>query len=82
MKKGKWKMAENKISFEAAMTELESIISKMETNEIKLEELVKYYKRATELKEICELKLSSAKDAISKVSEGVLQKDTDNDCAL
>lgn len=82
MKKGKWKMAENKISFEAAMTELESIISKMETNEIKLEELVKYYKRATELKEICELKLSSAKDAISKVSAGVLQKDTDNDCAL
>ena len=72
-------MAENNISFEAAMTELESIISKMETNEIKLEELVKYYKRATELKEICELKLNSAKDAISKVSEGVLQKDTDND---
>ena len=59
--------------FEAAMAELDSIVKKMESGEIKLAELVAFYERAAALKMHLEKTLNDAKLKIEKVqSDGTV----------
>ncbi len=63
-------MSENKknISFEEAMEELEIIVRKLETGQVKLDDAVKYYEKGVKLKKFCEDKLKDAKARIDMVS--------------
>ena len=60
------------MTFENALNELESIVSKLERGEVTLEESIAIYERGAKLKSHCEGKL---KDAQLKVEKIVLDKD-------
>ncbi len=56
-----------KMSFEAALEELETIVRKLEEGETKLEEAINSYERGALLKRHCEAKLQEAKTRVDKV---------------
>lgn len=56
-----------KLSFEEAFAELEIIIGKMESGDIKLESSVSFYERGIALKNHCEGLLKSAQLKIEKI---------------
>ena len=60
------------MTFENALNELESIVSKLERGEVTLEESIAIYERGAKLKSHCGGKL---KDAQLKVEKIVLDKD-------
>lgn len=60
--------AVEKLSFEEALAELETIVRKLETGESALEESISAYERGTELKRHCETKLREAQVKIEKIS--------------
>ncbi|MDR1488590.1 MAG: exodeoxyribonuclease VII small subunit [Holosporales bacterium] len=62
-------MASENISFEAAVSELEIIIKKLEEGKLPLEDAVKSFERGTELKKICEEKLKDAELKIEMLTE-------------
>ncbi len=55
------------LSFEEALSELESIIHKMEAGDIKLADSVSFYERGIKLKNHCEEILKSAQLKIEKI---------------
>lgn len=55
------------LSFEEALSELESIIHKMEAGDIKLADSVGFYERGIKLKNHCEEILKSAQLKIEKI---------------
>lgn len=55
------------MSFEQAMRELESIVHRLESGDIALEESIEIYSRGTELKKHCEAKLKSAQTKLDKI---------------
>ena len=61
-----------KLSFEQALEQLESIVSKLEDGTIQLEESIEEYTRGTLLKKHCEAKL---KEATMKVEQISIDKD-------
>ena len=66
-------MAENlatvdKMSFEEALTELESIVKSLENGDVALEDSIKSYERGIVLKKHCEGKLKEAQEKIEKIS--------------
>ncbi|MEK9717034.1 MAG: exodeoxyribonuclease VII small subunit, partial [Pelagibacteraceae bacterium] len=61
-----------KMSFEKAMEELESIVSDLENGSIELEESIEKYQRGIQLKKHCDQKL---KEANMKVDQIVIDKD-------
>ena len=61
-----------KISFEEALAELESIVQKLESGQIKLEEAVAAYEKGIQMQKICEEKLKSAQMKVEKL---LLNKD-------
>lgn len=56
-------------SYEAAMEELEEILSSLESNELKIDDLVKNARRATELVEYCKNKLRTTSEELNKIME-------------
>lgn len=56
-------------SYEAAMEELEEILSSLESNELKIDDLAKNARRATELVEYCKDKLRSTSEELNKIME-------------
>ena len=60
-----------KINFEEAMQELETIVSSLENGSIELEESIKQYTRGIKLKKHCEEKL---KEANAKIEEITIDK--------
>ncbi len=54
-------MADDEISFEAAMQRLEKIVDDMENREIPLEESLKLYKEGSECARLCRKKLENAR---------------------
>ncbi|MBA4249821.1 MAG: exodeoxyribonuclease VII small subunit [Candidatus Puniceispirillum sp.] len=56
------------LSFEEALTELESLVRKLEDGKLPLEEAVSAYERGTFLKSYCEEKLSTAKTKIDQIN--------------
>ncbi len=60
------------LSYEEAMSELESIVRRLEEGKINLEEAITAYERGASLKDHCEAKL---RDARTKVEQVILAKD-------
>lgn len=56
-------------SFEEALRELESIVSKLESDDITLEDSVKLYEEGIKLSKICTEVLEKAETRIKKVNE-------------
>ena len=70
-------MAENKIpadirkmSFEDALVEMEDIVRRLETGEVKLDEAIDAYTRGAHLKKHCQSKLKEAQVRIDKIVLG------------
>ncbi|MBX7199988.1 MAG: exodeoxyribonuclease VII small subunit [Rhodospirillaceae bacterium] len=56
------------LSFEQAMKELEDIVRKLESGQVKLDEAVTAYERGAALKKHCESKLAEAKTKVEKIT--------------
>ncbi len=65
-------MAENTpvqdLSFEAALKELEKIVSELESGQAPLEKSLELYQRGAELKALCEARLEAARLQVEKIS--------------
>ena len=55
------------MSFEAALAELETIVSRLEQGEVDLEDSIALYERGTALKAHCEKKLKGAEARLEKI---------------
>jgi exodeoxyribonuclease VII small subunit len=58
------------MSFEAALSELEDIVSRLEQGEVDLEDSIALYERGTALKQHCEKKLKGAETRLEKIVLG------------
>ena len=58
------------MSFEAALKELETIVSRLEQGEVDLEDSIVLYERGQALKGHCEAKLKSAESRLEKIVQG------------
>ena len=58
------------MSFEAALRELEAIVTKLEQGEIDLDDSIALYERGQQLKSHCEQKLKSAESRLEKIVQG------------
>lgn len=58
------------LTFEAAMGELESIVRRLESGDVSLEESVALYERGHALRQHCEARLAAAQARIEQVSLG------------
>ncbi|SNR65669.1 Exodeoxyribonuclease VII small subunit [Methylobacillus rhizosphaerae] len=67
------------LSFEVAMTELESLIGQIESGQLPLEESLSAYKRGSELLQHCQKSLADVEQQVRILSESnQLQTYTDN----
>lgn len=64
------KPAVDKMSFEDALGELETIVSSLESGKAPLEDSIQAYERGIALKKHCEKKLGEAQEKIEKISIG------------
>lgn len=56
------------LSFEQALGELESIVDRLETGDVALEESIEIYQRGAQLRAYCDEKLKSAQARIEKIT--------------
>ncbi|MCP4355447.1 MAG: exodeoxyribonuclease VII small subunit [Proteobacteria bacterium] len=56
------------VSFENALTELETIVRGLESGETDLQSSIEAYERGVELKKICETKLKEAQAKIDRIT--------------
>ena len=56
------------LSFEQALSELETIVEKLEAGDVDLEQSNAFYERGTLLKAHCEAKLTAAKAKVEKIT--------------
>jgi len=63
----------NEITYEAALTELELIVQRMEGGQLPLEESIAAYRRGSELLKHCQQQLSDAERKIQVLEEGALR---------
>src|ERR1700759_5881812 len=66
----KSQQAIEELSFEAALKELEAIVSRLEQGEVDLEDSITLYERGQALKAHCETKLKSAESRLEKIVMG------------
>jgi exodeoxyribonuclease VII small subunit len=62
--------AVEQMSFEAALKELEDIVSRLEQGEVDLEDSIVLYERGQALKTHCEKKLKAAEGRLEKIVAG------------
>ena len=60
-------------SFEAALAELETIVSRMESGELSLEQSLTAYRRGAQLLQLCQSALKSAQQQVKILEAGLLQ---------
>ena len=60
-------------SFESALEELESLVSRMESGELPLKESLAAYKRGAELLAYCQAALKDAEQQVQVLEKGLLQ---------
>jgi exodeoxyribonuclease VII small subunit len=60
----------DKLSFEAALKELEGIVSRLEQGDVDLDDSIALYERGQALKAHCEAKLKAAEGRLEKVVSG------------
>ena len=58
-----------KISFEEAMSELETIVEKLEADQTRLDDAVALYERGQELRKICQERLMAAQECVAAIVE-------------
>ncbi len=58
------------MSFEAALKELEGIVTRLEQGEVELEDSIQLYERGQALKAHCEKKLKAAEGRLEKIVAG------------
>ncbi|HEX3653447.1 MAG TPA: exodeoxyribonuclease VII small subunit [Rhizomicrobium sp.] len=58
------------MSFEAALRELEAIVSKLEQGDVDLEDSIALYERGQALRAYCEQKLKSAESRLERIVQG------------
>jgi exodeoxyribonuclease VII small subunit len=58
------------MSFEAALSELEQIVGRLESGQAPLEASIDMYKRGAALKAHCEAKLNAARLQVEQISKG------------
>ena len=56
------------MNFEEALAELETIVAKLESGKVDLEESIKIYERGEALRKHCEAKLAEAEARIEKIT--------------
>ncbi|MFN4089439.1 MAG: exodeoxyribonuclease VII small subunit [Alphaproteobacteria bacterium] len=56
------------MSFEAALRELEAIVTSLERGQVTLDEAIESYERGVALKRQCETKLREAQDRVERIS--------------
>ena len=56
-----------KLSFEDALTELESIVASLERGEVSLDAAISAFERGTELKTLCQGRLEEARMKVEKI---------------
>ncbi|MBC8339430.1 MAG: exodeoxyribonuclease VII small subunit [Rhodospirillales bacterium] len=59
-----------KMSFEDALEEMEDIVQRLETGQVKLDEAIDAYTRGAHLKDHCQAKLKEAQVRIDKIVLG------------
>ena len=57
-----------KMSFEDAMKELESVVGMLEAGEVPLEDSVRLYERGAALKQHCQKKLAEAEEKVARIT--------------
>lgn len=58
------------MSFEEALSELETIVRKLEQGDVELEESIQIYERGAALKAHCEARLKSAELKVEQIVQG------------
>lgn len=56
------------MSFEAAMAELEQVVTKLERGDVALEDSITLYERGAALKAHCEARLKSAEEKVAAIT--------------
>ena len=56
------------MSFEQAMAELETGVSRLESSQVALDDSIKLYERGAELKKHCEMKLKAAEEKVAQIT--------------
>lgn len=58
------------MSFEDALAELEGIVRRLESGQVKLDEAIQSYERGAQLKRHCEQKLNEAQQRVDRIVIG------------
>ena len=58
---------EKNLSFEESLTELETIVKKLENGDVPVEEAIDEFKKAMDLAKKCDEKLKKAENSINKI---------------
>ncbi|MBP2240820.1 exodeoxyribonuclease VII small subunit [Cytobacillus eiseniae] len=59
--------SEQKLTFEAAMEQLEEIVEKLEEGDVPLEEAISIYKEGMELSKLCHDKLKNVESQLTQI---------------
>ena len=68
--------AENDLSFEEAIKNLETIVEEMESNDLPLENLLARFEEGTKLAKVCQTKLADAELKIQQLEKGAAGEPT------
>ncbi len=60
----------SKMTFEAAMADLENVVSQLESGSVPLEESIALYERGAGLRAHCEAKLKAAEEKVAQIVQG------------
>ena len=60
--------AVEKMSFEDAMKELESVVGQLESGDVPLDQSIALYERGAALREHCQKKLAEAEEKVAKIT--------------
>ncbi len=60
-------------SYEAALSELEQLLARLESGELPLEQLLAQYQRGASLLEFCRARLQTVEDQFKVLDQGVLK---------
>ena len=60
----------SELTFEAAMAELEKVVTKLEAGDVALDDSIRLYERGAALREHCEAKLKAAEAKVEQITLG------------
>lgn len=60
----------SKMTFEAAMAELEKVVGQLEGTDVALNDSIKLYERGAALKKHCEAQLKAAEEKVAQITLG------------